>query len=194
MRMSNLARCVLVTILVVAPLDNTSDASFSIVTSPLPVAAPSYLQSAIIGSSGCVATIADLRALRAPPFRAVHCTKVLGYHAPGDGGGGDFYWDGISSAADDGGIVFRPDSNPTSGRWKRLIEDRPVSVTWFGATGRDNTDDTAAIQAAIDYSQSTLPSLFPEVQNTAALHVPAGTYHIGSSLRIQNALDFSRFP
>jgi hypothetical protein len=40
----------------------------------------------------CVNSIADLKAL---PAGAVSCLTVLGYHAPGDGGGGDFFWDDV---------------------------------------------------------------------------------------------------
>ena len=95
----------------------------------------------------CVNSIADLRALSAGVFS---CLTLLGYHAPGDGGGGEFYWDALSTEPDNGGTVIEPGSNPAAGRWKRLV-DGPLSVKWFGAKGdgQANRYDTAAIQATI---------------------------------------------
>jgi hypothetical protein len=66
-----------------------------------------------------VNSVADLKALSAGAF---HCAQLLGYYAPGDGGGGEFYWDASSSEPDNGGTIITPASNPGAGRWKRLIE------------------------------------------------------------------------
>ena len=38
---------------------------------------------------------------------------LLGYHEPGDGGGGAFFWDANSTAADNVGTVIVPDSDFT---------------------------------------------------------------------------------
>jgi hypothetical protein len=56
---------------------------------------------------------------------------VPGYHASGDGGGGEFYWDANGIASDDGGTIFAPAGVP-SGRWKRLFSFS-LSLQWFGA-------------------------------------------------------------
>lgn len=79
-----------------------------------------------------VPTIAALKAL----IGAGH-VDVLGYYAPGDGGGGQFYFDAASSAADDTGMVIAPSSG--TGRWLRMRTNSAVSVDWFAAPGGDYT-------------------------------------------------------
>jgi hypothetical protein len=39
-------------------------------------------------------SIAALKALAAGAF---HCVRALGFYEPGDGGGGEFYWDAVST-------------------------------------------------------------------------------------------------
>lgn len=64
--------------------------------------------------------------------------------------------------------------------------EQTVSVKDFGATGDGTTDDTAAIQAAIDY----LGSITPWPVSTSrgklrpALYFPAGVYKVSSSIAI----------
>ena len=118
----------------------------------------------------CVNSLADLKALGAD---VTPCLTVLGYHVPGDGGGGGFYWDPSATEADNGGTIIIPSSNPVMGRWKRLV-DGQLSVKWFGAKGDGVNPDSSAIAAA----------------NTAAiaanspLYCPSGTYHIISNIAI----------
>lgn len=76
----------------------------------------------------------------------------------GDGGGGTFRWDSSDlstevSADSQEGIYIAPDSDDTgaSGAWVREI-DGPVTSLMFGATGDGTTNDTAALQATIDYA------------------------------------------
>jgi hypothetical protein len=95
----------------------------------------------------CVDTVTALRSLQAPEGR--RAVVVAGYHEPGDGGGGCFFWDPACTAQDDRGLTIVPGNTPGRGRWRRLVSDSRYSVKWFGAEGRQ-TDDTAAIQAAID--------------------------------------------
>jgi hypothetical protein len=82
-----------------------------------------------------------------------------------DGGGGVFYWSPSSTATDNGGTIIQPSSVSGAGRWLRIY-DGEVNVKWFGATGDGTTDDTAAIQAAIDFV-SVLDG---------TLYIPRGTY------------------
>jgi hypothetical protein len=113
--------------------------------------------------SDCIDSMADLKALNAG---ASDCVRLLGYHAPGDGGGGLFFWDPTSGEPDNAGTVIMPAANlirwvaaeggggqglALAGRWKRVIEG-PLSVKWFGAKGDGQSAalDGPAIQAALD--------------------------------------------
>lgn len=74
--------------------------------------------------------------------------EVLGYYTEGDGGGGTFYWDNISTTADNGGTIIQV-TNVLTGRWKRIYNNK-VHVKWFGAKGDGITNDTTFIQNAIN--------------------------------------------
>ncbi len=88
---------------------------------------------------------------------------LAGYHTPGDGGGGIFYYDQNNDGgwSVNGGTIV---DGGTYGVWVRIY-DGPINVKWFGAKG-DGTDadlTTEAIQAAINSGSSTLV-------------IPSGTY------------------
>lgn len=76
--------------------------------------------------------------------------RVLGYYAPGDGGGGVFRWDGTdTTSTDNGGTIITPTS--LSGRWKRVYEGE-VNACWFGVSeDQPDDDNTAPLQAAVDW-------------------------------------------
>lgn len=94
---------------------------------------------------------------------------LLGYYSPGDGGGGQFYWDQTSTQPDNGGtVIWRLPENPADpipvGRWKRIFSDS-VNVKWFGAKGTDvynpnnpgtpyTEEDTLAIQRCADFCKA----------------------------------------
>lgn len=90
-----------------------------------------------------VATIADLRALE-PAFDGQQ-VELLGHTVAGLGGG-MFYADFSSSAADDNGVTV-----VTTGgeRWVRKLEGF-VSPEMFGAIGDGVTDDTQAVQSSVN--------------------------------------------
>lgn len=79
--------------------------------------------------------------------------SVGGYYDLGDGGGGLFYWDSVSTETENGGTVFEASEGGT-GRWKRIY-DGNVFVNWFGAVGDGISDDTSAIvNRALPYLNS----------------------------------------
>jgi hypothetical protein len=75
----------------------------------------------------------------------------------------------------------------------RMIEGAAVNVKDFGAVGDGVTDDTAGIQAAIDYAKTQInaDNRYPLV--TATVFFPAGQYKIasGSSLTISRGVSLS---
>lgn len=101
--------------------------------------APAVDASAVLS----VETYDDLRALTGADVRIC---GVEGRDANGDGGAGMFAWDDAETAADDGGTILTPGTNPASGRWVRIFSD-DMDFRWFGdITG---TDDTTAYSLAL---------------------------------------------
>ena len=144
----------------------------------------------------CVNSIADLRALDAG---VVPCLTALGYHAPGDGGGGNFYWDDLATEADNAATVIKPASiqPPDKGRWHRVFEGA-ISVKWFGAIGDGNSHPLSTRYASLVAAQADYPfvtSLNDEIdwaaiqatlnvvkQTGRSVYIPPGTYVISSQL------------
>lgn len=132
----------------------------------------------VIGGVQVVDSISDLRALAkdSPSKNAF----VAGYYVPGDGGGGNYYYDSAdTTSADNGGTIIVATDG---GRWK-LTATETVSVKQFGAKGDFNvptetgTDDTAFIQAALDYVNSITGGV---------LYFPEGQYKITAALGYSN--------
>lgn len=120
-------------------------------------------------------TVETVAALRAKIGHTGQTVRLKGYAAAGDGGEGDFYWS-ASAATDNSGTIFNSGGHGTSAAgWRRSYTETPT-VKWFGATGDGVTDDTTAIQRAINFVSSTL-----------RLRIPAGVYRITSSLAATNA-------
>src|SRR5262249_10332442 len=101
---------------------------------------------------------------------------------PGDGGGGSFRFLVGSQLPDNKGTIIAP-VPLRPGRWVRN-ETTDATVKWFGARGDNRTNDTAAIQAAVN----NLPA-------GRLLRFPAGVYRIdaavGVSLKSNIRLDLT---
>lgn len=88
-----------------------------------------------------------------------------------DVGGGRFIW--VSGHHDDDGatlIVPLADGFDGSGAWRRVDDGRVLNVLDFGARGDGRTDDTRAIQRALDAARAR-----------DTVHVPARTFRIDAN-------------
>ena len=92
--------------------------------------------------------------------------NVLGYYTKGDGGGGLFYWDSVSTEADNSGTIIQA-TGVTTGRWKRVISGN-LNIKWFGAKGDNIQDDTDYINKALSLG--------------GGISFPKSTYKITNSL------------
>lgn len=105
----------------------------------------------------------------------VDIAVAKGSVAPGDGGGGVFYWD-AALTTDDGGTKILP-TGSSAGGWRRIF-DGPFNVKWFGARGDNVTDDSTAFANAI-------AALGPSAaREGATLFLPPGSYYLASNLVI----------
>jgi hypothetical protein len=86
---------------------------------------------------------------------------VSGYSAPYDGGQGYFIWDPVATFAANGGTIIAV-TGVATGRWMRVY-DVNIWVTWFGAKGDGTTDDSPAIQAAINAAPYGGTIFFPRL-------------------------------
>ena len=106
-----------------------------------------------------------------PPTSTGNRVAVLGRLTPNDGGGGDFWFNSASSVTTNLGTVFAPNSG--SGRYLKIKNNSEINVREFGALGDGITDDTAAFQAAADWSD-------PISGRAGTVKVPVGIYVIDS--------------
>ena len=93
--------------------------------------------------------------------------STLGYYAAGDGGADSFYWDGDSSATDNGGTVIKPTalSDISSGRWLS-VSSGYLNALCFGADNTGVNDCSAIFQTMLTLA----------VASGRPVYIPAGTY------------------
>ncbi|MGN8068104.1 hypothetical protein [Mucilaginibacter sp. 22184] len=121
--------------------------------------------------SGSINTIADLT--NYPGTTDKQTIELLGYYAVNDGGGGEFYWDSLSTETQDGGTIIQ--TTAATGRWKRIVTD-VINANWFGAIP-GSTDYTGNITKALTYCNV----------KTKSLRFPAGSYmYSGSGFNFNN--------
>ena len=130
------------------------------------------------GAFAALQTASNISALRNIAVNPSFNVIVEGYYSNGDGGGGQFYATTPSAPGtytDNGGTVIIPSVGATDGSvaWIRIVEEN-ISVKCFGAKGDGISDDTAAIQNALNYSASSKTIIF----------FPEGTY-LASNLSYQ---------
>jgi hypothetical protein len=131
-------------------------------------------------------TIADLRS--SGPGAGPQYVTITEHSSPGDGGGGTFTWIATGSPpADNNGTIIVPPAS--GGYWKRLFSGAH-DVRWFGAKGDGATDDTAAIQGAIEAARVAgvgpggavyLPAVGGDYRTNAPLYLYSGMRLFGDT-------------
>jgi len=109
---------------------------------------------------------------------------LRGFATDGDGGEGDFRWSN-TPVADDGGTVLNDAGFGSSSAGWRRIYSGPLNVKWFGAKGDGVTDDSAAIQRAVDSAQNA--NQFSGAAGTGVytmqdVFLPKGVYKINTCI------------
>lgn len=124
-----------------------------------------------VGNAG-LPGVDNIAALKALVVIGEHMVvSVSGYYTPGDGGGGEFYWDSISQTTDNGGTIIASNAGGL-GRWKRII-NKQINVKWFGAYGDGSLNDRTPIQAAINVCSNN---------GGGVVYFPTGTYALYTGL------------
>lgn len=142
-----------------------------------------------------VNSMLELRAFN--PTQIPESIHLLGYYAPGDGGGGLFRFQQGTLDTDNGGTVIEPDSGwqHDDGRWLRHFEHE-VSVRWFGAHAEHNqpggTPSTGGpmisnIDAFTRAIRSLTPMILPDYRGPLVL-VPPGLYDFDDTLVIDRSV------
>lgn len=113
--------------------------------------------------------------------------ELLGYFSTSPGvGGGELYWDSLSTEIDNGGTVFAVSGVPT-GRWVRPLPDKAVFLEWFGIVGDGVTLEDAKVRAAVAATPQGGTLFMPTREMTVLLDIPSG-----QASRWQAAVNFNK--
>lgn len=105
-----------------------------------------------VGSSQ-ISSVVELRNTISDIGQPTTIIILKGYYVEGDGGGGTFYWDATSTAADNGGTVIKPTSISGAGRWIRFAY-QDIDIRFFGAKGDGVFDNRAILKTVIANSNN----------------------------------------
>ena len=116
-----------------------------------------------------VDTVADLRGMTSVP----EYVYASGYHTKNDGAFGSHFYRRATDIGqvDNSGTIIR-----TVNGVYELQYDGAVNVKWFGAKGDGITDDTLAIQSAINFSTHTLVPDGSKCLLTSSITIPDGPH------------------
>ena len=121
-----------------------------------------------------IPTIAALEALGSRSSLFAHASVAS--YTSGGVGGGKFDWSPTSTATADNCVVFIA-SGLSTGRWIRTSGNAKITPFDCGAAGDGTTNDTAALESALN-----------AVASGGEVYIPAGTFVSGSSLAIGKPL------
>jgi hypothetical protein len=127
----------------------------------------------VSGSADGATQVDSIAALKALPSSLNQFAYVKGYYAPGDGGGGNYFYDSAdTTSADNGGTIIVATDGA---RWK-LSTQGVISVKQFGARASATSDDRQFIQNAIDAAKA--------LTGAATIFFPAGTYYVNGTINV----------
>ena len=115
-------------------------------------------------------TVNDIEELKMSDFPVGKVVEVLGYYKADDGA---THKRVIADTDDGSGVQLR------SGKWANIVHNGEVNVSWFGAKGDGVTDDTEAIQKAINLG----------IKNGRKVYIPTSEYLITDTLIINGKVN-----
>jgi len=121
-----------------------------------------------------VDTVADLRSRRG--WIDGQTINLLGWHEPGDGGGGSgIYWDADATEDDNGGTVWDPfGGDGTPGRWKRGNKPYYTLKEFGGASTNTAVQNQAALKLLIEEGNKVvvIDDFFPMDPSAGTITAP----------------------